>query len=56
MVWGPALFGAPREKLPIMTHYLLKIWESTQRHNFAIYFETSENANVKTLISAVTTR
>jgi len=38
--------------LPIMTHYLLKIsqrhHETSQRHHFTIYFETSENANVKT--------
>jgi len=28
------------------THYLLKICETVQRHNFTIYFETSENSNV----------
>jgi len=32
------------------------MWEIAQRHKFTSYFETSENANVKTLISAVTPR
>jgi len=53
---GPRAFWSPEQLLPIMTHYKLKIWASAQRHNFTIYFETSEKANVKTLISAVTTQ
>jgi len=46
---------APRFLVPRATPSynasLLKTWETEQRHTFTIHFETSENANVKTLVS-----
>jgi len=49
---GPRAFGANTQLLPMTTHYWLKVCETAQMHNFTIYFDTSENANVSRLLSA----